>query len=225
MNTNKQIQNASIGLGDDNHLKIEAELVLDCLDQDILILSKDLRIVFANAMFLQKVGRSREDVMGKFCYEVTHNRTSQCEPPHDPCPISKLDETSQPAFEVHTHLDKDKKEFFVNVVAASIMQDDACIGYLHIAMPVKDKTLQQSDIETALRRTQDILNVIELYQKQMTDIKRNSEEIQKTKRELEKKIEELEKFNEFTTSRELKMIELKRRIRELEDTHASQQPV
>jgi transcriptional regulator with GAF, ATPase, and Fis domain len=221
METNTQIQGASIGLDNDNHLKIEAELVLDCLDQDILILSKDLRIIFANAMFLQKIGLSKEAVIGKFCYEVTHNRTSKCEPPNDPCPISKLDATSQPAIEVHTHSDKDKKEFFVNVVAASIMQDDTCIGYLHLAMPVKNKNLQQSDIETALRRAQDILNVIELYQKQMTEIKRNSNEIQKTKGELEKKIEELEKFNNLTVGRELKMIELKRRIEELEATHAS----
>jgi PAS domain-containing protein len=222
MNTSAQIQNASVGLDADKKLKIEAELILDCLDQEILVISKDFEILFANAMFLQKIGRSKEEVAGKFCYEVTHNRTSKCEPPADPCPLSKLVETNQPIIEVHTHLDKDKKEFFVNVVAASIMQNDVCLGYLHLAMPVKDKALQKSDIETALGRARDILSVIDLYQKQMTEIKRNSEEIQKTKEQLEKKIEELEKFNQLTVDREIKMIELKKRIRELESGSASQ---
>jgi len=222
MNTNAQIQNGSVGLGADKRLKIEAELVLDCLDQEILAISKDFEILFANAMFLQKTGRSKEEVVGKFCYEMTHNRTSQCEPPKDPCPIAKLAQTNQIAIEVHTHLNKEGQEFFVNVVAAPITQKGSCVGYLHLAMPVKDKILQKSGMETALRRAQDILNVANLYQKQMTEIKENAEEIRKTKEQLEKKIAELEKFNIFTTDRELKMIELKKRIRELESKFTSQ---
>lgn len=215
MNANKRIQNDSVGVGANKHLKLEAELVLDCLDQEILVISKDFEVLYANSTFLQKIGRSKEEVTGKFCYEITHNRSSICEPPKDPCPISKLIETNQPTIEVHTHLDKNNKEFFVNVVAAPIMQDDLCVGYLHIAMPTKSKTLQTTDMTDAMQRTQDILNVIELYQKQMTDIKSKSEEIEKTKNDLEKKMEELEKFNNLTAGRELKMIELKKRIQEL----------
>ena len=222
MSTNTQIQSDSVGLGADKRLKIEAELVLDCLDQEILVISKDFEILFANAMFLQKVGRDKEEVLGKFCYKITHNRTSQCELPEDPCPIAKLAQTNQIAIEVHTHLDKEGQEFFVNVVAAPIMQGESCIGYLHLAMPVEDKALQKSGMDTALRRARDILNVANLYQKQMTELKENAEEIKKTKEQLEKKIAELEKFNIFTTDRELKMIELKKRIRELESRAAPQ---
>ena len=222
MNTNTQIQNDSVGLGFGKRLKIEAELVLDCLDQEILVISEDFEILFANDMFLQKIGRSKKEVSGKFCYEITHNRTSKCEPPEDPCPVAKLAQTNQMAIEVHTHLDKEGQEFFVNVVAAPVMQEGKCIGYLQLAMPVKDKTLQKLDMKTALRRARDILKVIDLYQKQMTAIKRNVEEIKKTKEQLEKKIAELEKFNTFTVGRELKMIELKKRIRELESKSSSQ---
>ncbi|OGI27055.1 MAG: hypothetical protein A2359_01775 [Candidatus Moranbacteria bacterium RIFOXYB1_FULL_43_19] len=222
MGNNMQIQSDSIGLITDKRLKIEAELVLDCLDQEILIISKDFEILFANATFLEKTGRSKEEVLGKFCYAMTHNRTSKCEPPRDPCPIEKLTQTSQTAVEVHTHLDKEGKEFLVNVVASPIVQKGKHIGYLHLAMPVKSKVLQKSDMETALKRSQYILEVIDLYQKQMTELKRKAEEIRKTKEQLENKIVELERYNTLTTGRELKMLELKKRIRELEAMPASQ---
>lgn len=153
---------------------------------------------------------------------MTHNRTSKCEPPRDPCPIEKLTQTSQTAVEVHTHLDKEGKEFLVNVVASPIVQKGKHIGYLHLAMPVKSKVLQKSDMETALKRSQYILEVIDLYQKQMTELKRKAEEIIKTKEQLENKIVELERYNTLTTGRELKMLELKKRIRELEAMPASQ---
>ncbi|GEM_PF-2865000 len=221
MHDSKQIQNDSIGVRAEQGLKIEAELVLDCLDQEILVISKDFKVLYANATFLQEIGSTKEAVLGEFCYKVTHNRTSKCAPPKDPCPIMRLLETNQPTVEVHTHLDKNNKEFFVNVAAARIMQDDNCVGYLHVAIPTKNKTLQEADMDAAMQRTLDILNVIDLYQRQITDIKTKSHELEKTKEELEKRIADLEKFNALTVSREMKMIELKKRIQELEIKHAA----
>ena len=50
-----------------------------------------------------------------------------------------------------------------------------------------------------------------LYQEQLKEIK------EKTKKELEEKIGRLEKFNKLTVGRELRIIELKEKIQELEN--------
>ena len=44
-------------------------------------------------------------------------------------------------------------------------------------------------------------------------------DLEKANEELRKKTEELEKFNKFAVGRELKMVELKKRIKELEEKY------
>jgi PAS domain S-box-containing protein len=51
----------------------------------------------------------------------------------------------------------------------------------------------------------------------LTEIKKKEAQVQQSKKELEEKIEEMEKFNKLVVGREIKMTELKERIRELEE--------
>jgi PAS domain S-box-containing protein len=48
------------------------------------------------------------------------------------------------------------------------------------------------------------------------DIKKKTEELEKSKKELEEKLKELERFSRLSVGRELRMIELKKRVKELE---------
>jgi hypothetical protein len=197
-------------------INIEAALVLDCLDMDILIVSSDLKVIFANSSFLEKVKKKKEEVIGNYCYSVTHHRDSPCEPPNDPCPIKKVIETGQPSIEVHTHYNSENKNFLVNVIAAPLMIKKESIGFLHIAIPVKDEIKITDEINKALEKTQEVLIVVELYQEQVMELKEKTKKLNETKEQLESKLDDLVKFKSVVVGRELKMIELKERITELE---------
>jgi hypothetical protein len=196
--------------------KLEVEAVLDCLDFDILILSRDLKITFANKSFLNRIGMKPGDVISQFCYKITHHSDTQCKPPNDPCPVEKVIKTGQPAIEAHTHLSKDNKKILVNVTAALLKNEEKEIGFIHIALPVKTGIDKDEEMKSALNKTMDVLNVVNLYQSQMKEIQEKTEMLEQTKKDLELKVNELEKFNRLAINRELEMIKLKQKVKEVE---------
>jgi len=55
-----------------------------------------------------------------------------------------------------------------------------------------------------------------LISSDITERKKAEEELRRGKEELQSKVEEIERFNKLAVGRELKMVELKKRIGELE---------
>ncbi len=51
----------------------------------------------------------------------------------------------------------------------------------------------------------------------LTEIKNKEEEVRKSRKELEERVETMERFNKLTIGREMKMVELKEKIVELEE--------
>lgn len=195
--------------------KVEAELVLDCLDFDILLVTKDFKILFANKSFLNRLALQKNEVFGHYCYKISHHSDDPCTPPTDPCPILEVIETGKAAVEMHTHFNKENKEVFVNVTAAPLQSGkEAC--FLHITLPAREGIDKEENMKQALEKTMDVLGVVALYQQQMTEIRKKTEVLEATKRELEEKVQALENFNKVAVGRELKMVELKAEIKELE---------
>ena len=191
-------------------IKIEAEVVLDCLEWDILILNRNFKVLFANKAFLDKTGLKKCDAIDNFCYKITHHLNQPCQPPHDTCPMEEMFRTGKPAVETHTHFGKNNEQFLANTVTAPLEGFGSDI-FLHIGMRVKDGGIMEEEVKNALNKALYVLNVINVYQTQMQELKA-------TKGELEAKISELERFNNLVVDRETKMIELKDKIKRLEES-------
>jgi PAS domain S-box-containing protein len=68
----------------------EMETILNGIQDFILVINPDMSIVEANESFLQKMGYSRSEVIGRKCYEVYHQSDSPCELKRDECPLQKV---------------------------------------------------------------------------------------------------------------------------------------
>jgi len=210
-------------------IKVEAEVVLDCLEWDILIMDRNFKVLFANKAFLDKAKMQKCDAVSNHCYKITHHIDQPCQPPHDTCPLQEMLKTGKPAIETHTHFNSNNEKFLANTVVAPIKSfkaDKFLIDnsgaltegggedlFLHLSMAIKNPELAKEEIANALEKTSYVLDVINTYQRQMDELKG-------MRVSLEAKVNELEEFNKLSVGREMKMMELKERIKELEKNGA-----
>jgi PAS domain S-box-containing protein len=69
----------------------EKEAVLDSMSELVTFQDMGQRILWANRAAAESVGQSREQLVGRYCYEIWHQRNQPCEE----CPLSKALETCQ----------------------------------------------------------------------------------------------------------------------------------
>ena len=127
--------------------KLESELyttkqflenIVNGITEQIILISKDFKILWANKTFLEQFGCTIEDLSGQYCYGVTHNRQSPCQPPHDTCPVTKVLETGTPIKDIHTHRGP-KGEFLSEVSAYPIKNEKGeIIEFVHIARNISE---------------------------------------------------------------------------------------
>jgi PAS domain S-box-containing protein len=111
--------------------------IADGIEDGVLLISKDFKILWANKAILRAYGCGLQDVVGKHCYEVTHNRKELCAPPNDICPILEVEQTGRPKTVRHTHF-QDGKKFLVDVTAYPMFNHFGEISeYVHISHEVK----------------------------------------------------------------------------------------
>jgi PAS domain S-box-containing protein len=68
----------------------EMETILNGIQDFILVISPEMTIVEANESFLQKMGYTRPQVIGRKCHEVYHKSDHPCELANDDCPLQKV---------------------------------------------------------------------------------------------------------------------------------------
>jgi PAS domain S-box-containing protein len=117
----------------------------------VLILQPDLRILDANEAMLQSMGMAKEEILGKYCYQVSHSSVSPCDQKGCHCPLKESLETGSAAHAIHEHFDR-----------ASEMRTCEVI-----VMPLKG---ENGDIELFLEIMRDITDELEKRVVQRTQI-------------------------------------------------------
>ncbi len=127
------------------------EIVLNSMKDSICIIDvRDYRIIDVNEAFLNILGLKKEDVIGKTCYEVTHNRNSPCRPPDNTCPLLESLKTGKHSSADHMHYSKDGRRLYVEVSTSPIKNETREV--LQIVHVVKDIT-GRKQAEEKLKQT------------------------------------------------------------------------
>ncbi len=114
------------------------------INEKVMVISPDYRIIDANENLLKKAGLRRDQAIGRYCYEVSHNLDAPCSGERSPCPLPQAIKTKKPSQTTHIHTDKDNNELFFSVSCYPVFEDGKVIGVVGISRDItKDVNIQK----------------------------------------------------------------------------------
>jgi len=111
-------------------------MINELIQEDVLVIGHDYRIIDVNNTVLNRLGVTREEVIGKYCYEVTHRQSFPCSGDKHPCPLIKTMETIEPSQTTHVHLDKNDKEIYYSISTYPLIEQGDIIGVVEISRDI-----------------------------------------------------------------------------------------
>jgi PAS domain S-box-containing protein len=137
------------------------ENIAQGITDEVLLLSPDLRIIWANGAALESAKLTAEDVVGQYCYAVSHRRSSPCEPPVGMCPVADAVRTGRIRAVTHTHRDGSGNESRVETTVCPIRNERGDIVQLvHVSRDVTQRDRAEEELRSAHRRTKQLLEAI-----------------------------------------------------------------
>jgi two-component system, NtrC family, sensor kinase len=111
-------------------------IINELIQEDVLVINYNYRIVDINESLLKKLGLQRQEVIGRHCYEITHRQDQPCSGEHHPCPLIQTLETEKPYQTTHIHLDKDDKEIYYSISTYPLREGDDILGAIEISRDI-----------------------------------------------------------------------------------------
>ncbi len=77
----------------------------------VMVLDREHKILWTNEAILMKTGLSRREILGRYCYQVSHNTLGPCDSPESPCPMKETLRTKKSAHAIHEHILNDRTSY------------------------------------------------------------------------------------------------------------------
>ncbi len=132
--------------------------VINGLDDELVIIDRGYRILDTNEATLSNQKKSRDEVIGEYCYRVSHNRSTPCGSADHECPVKIVFQTKKPARVTHIHTVKSGNKVqkrYLNIVASPLLDSDGNI--VAIVETMRDVT----DAKNSELRILQLLNELE----------------------------------------------------------------
>ena len=106
------------------------EQIINILPDPFVVIDRSYKIIAANRNYLKHYGHSiPEDVVGRFCYEVSHHVDAPCSQHGEHCPLETVFETGQPTQVMHVHY-HDGEEEHVQLHSNPLFDADGNVMYV-----------------------------------------------------------------------------------------------
>ncbi len=120
-----------MAMSESDKSKPSCEQIIDILPDPFVVIDRDFRIIAANRNYLKHYGYNRsEEVVGRFCYEVSHHVDTPCSQHGEHCPLETVFETGQASQVLHIHYDRHGGEEHVQLHSNPLFGGDGQVLYV-----------------------------------------------------------------------------------------------
>jgi PAS domain S-box-containing protein len=114
------------------------------IQEDVLVIGENYRIIDVNERLLERLGHTRNEVIGRYCFEITHHRSQPCSGKQHPCPLMQTFLTKEPNQTTHIHQDKAHREIYYSISTYPLKEEDKVVGAIEISRDItRDITMQK----------------------------------------------------------------------------------
>ncbi len=143
--------------------KPSCEQIIDILPDPFVVIDRGFKIIAANRNYLKHYGFSQsEEVVGRYCYEVSHHVDAPCSHHGEHCPLETVFETGQASQVMHIHYDRTGGEEHVQLHSNPLFGNDGEVLYVgEYIYPVS----KPGDESMLIGRSQPMLRLAGLLQR------------------------------------------------------------
>jgi PAS domain S-box-containing protein len=134
----------------------EMQTILDGIEDFILVITPQMEIVEANASFLNKMGYTPEEVIGKKCHQVWYKLDYPCNDDKKHCPLQAVVRNKGHVHRIRRRILPDGQIRYYEVSVYPIWEKDGKISkFVHIS---RDITQQKREEEEITRRLEQMVD-------------------------------------------------------------------
>jgi len=131
----------------------ELMTILDGIQDFIVVITPERKIVEVNRAFLDRMGYSRDQVIGKTCHEIFQNSSEPCGQGDIVCPLNEVIRNRRPNQQVLTRMDHNGDLRYIEVTLFPIWEGDGKISrFVEISRDITERKKEEEEMTRRLER-------------------------------------------------------------------------
>lgn len=118
-------------------------VIKELINEDVMVIAPDYRILDVNEPMLEKLGMKRHQVVGQYCYAITHHQDTPCGGDDHPCPLTECLDLRKPSQTTHVHFNRKNEEIYYSISCYPIFEDSRIIGAIELSRDITSEINKQ----------------------------------------------------------------------------------
>jgi diguanylate cyclase (GGDEF)-like protein/PAS domain S-box-containing protein len=122
--------------------------ILNNIEEGCITIDRDYRILSANRAYAERVGTSVAEIIGRYCFEVSHNLKRPCFENGEDCAVRNVFAVGTPHIAVHNHYDAASVPVYMEYKAYALVTDDKgeVQTALEVVTDISEKRMSEAEI-------------------------------------------------------------------------------